>query len=241
MILAVLLTSLSSIAADFPPGVSVQKLAFCRLALTHRDSSLNLRPFANVSVLNEGTSPHPHELRAANDLGLILSERDQKLLVITTISDRSIPGFDGVVVDSKNLPVANVALKSVKATTKLKGVIDNAIHQVVHYTVPSNWADVTNIFYQEQVTPKNDAHSARVQNAFTWMTRAFGLFGIGSTRPTYIFANYEGNVLQALSPGDFELLQKRMNQKRFYRGDRAPIVSEVILQGLDGIYHIKLP
>jgi hypothetical protein len=236
----ILLASLAAAAQEFPAGASITKQQFCQLALTHRNSELALHPLANVVILNDYTNPHPHELRAANKLATFLEERDQKVLLAPSLEGRSVPALDGVVLDATQLPVANIALKSAAPTTNLKRLIDATIDQIVFYSEPQKWVEVTNLFSSAAITPKNNNQSEKFKSAYNWMRRSYGVFGIGEHRPTIVFVEYDGNVTRALTVQDIFNVQRRMNKYRFRERKRLSglIVSEVILQGLDGTYTI---
>lgn len=55
----------------------------------------------------------PHELKTANDFSKFLAPRGQALLFVGDFQGKSVPMFDGIIIDTNTgVPIANVSLKS---------------------------------------------------------------------------------------------------------------------------------
>jgi hypothetical protein len=140
---------------------------------------------------------YQHELKSSARYGKVINDRaGESVLLVPDIEGRSVPGFDGVILDANGKPIANYSLKTLMGGRDIHSPLARAhtgVEKAERFAHIEEWGRMLSLFVRDQRGSFHiSSHLPEKEEAFLthWLTKTAKIFGIREAsqpvRPTRI-------------------------------------------------------
>jgi hypothetical protein len=176
-----------------------------------------------------------HELVSSARYAKYVSDtKGEQVLLVPEIDNKSIPGFDGVVLDAQGVPIANLSLKTLlnaEASSHALESIALAMQKALRFSDPIEWVfmvngvkrDANGVLHLQDGQSETKLHERR-----RWLAKSFAIFGLHveaeRPRPSRIVVDIRA---KSLMPTDEEIAEIRKG----IQDSKGLIESVIFLKG----------
>jgi hypothetical protein len=224
----------------YKAGEEVSKEVVCEtlLAETHTINRLDLRGLYQAPGVDNLYSfedprniPNDHEWQRTIKYARHLRASNEKIVFIASYKGRSVPGFDGLILDDENNVIANYSLKTTGTKTNFYGRVREGIHRARQCSSSLRvMLNTFNLWVDEDVTTiPSEARANSIDTAFNWANRIIGLFGYKEKRPTRLVVDIVGPETETPWICNSGRIQGWVNSSRFHGPQSANVVEKVVI------------
>jgi hypothetical protein len=140
----------------------------------------------------------------------LLIAKGERVAMVRGDSIRSVRFFDGIILNSSSLPIANLKIvRKVKLST-LASTIQFEIENVHKLLNPDTWLNVDSFFrYNGHPVGIDAKQSERFTQLFSWISETMKFYGLWNERPTRLLLEVQGKDIPNY------LNDRRLNSLRF--------------------------
>lgn len=174
--------------------------------------------FYSVTTLATSTAGSIEEFEAARlyQKYILDNHNENKTIeVIAGIDNIAVPGYDGVILDSQGVFIANISIKTVQNIWTVRNRLAEAIHKIKIFSKPQEW------FNRLTLNP-------------LWIDKAMKVFGveINSIRPSVIIIDLKNE------PINMRITDEQIVTDFKYRLEEARMIDEIIVFAQRKIYRV---